>query len=243
MNIVIPSCYAYRQCWEPWIAFQKHWWPACPYKNVLISNGAFKSGGSESSFDRVISYEDRGFCGNLLHWCKFYTDDTFVIFILDDHWICGAVDNHYLDAASNIMQHNSDVGCFRLHPSPGPTSELPGSDLCFYGIADQHTPYRISTAPSIWHVSYLIKLLELLEREKPEDKQYGFKPGTAGYFEIMGSLMSMTFPETILTSSVPVIPFINSAIVHGQWNRNAVEEARKIGVEVDTSGRPFRSYS
>lgn len=237
MNIVIPSCYAYRQCWEPWIAFQKHWWPECQYKKALLSDRAFCSGGRELSlgFDRVSSWEDRGFCGNLLHWCKFYTDDTFVIVMLDDHWICGPVDDVAIIATLESV-HTTGVGCARLHPSPGPTTVLANGP---FGIADPHTPYRISTAPSIWRVSYLVKLLELLEKEKPPDKQYGFKPGTAGYFEIVGSLLSITFPETILAASVPVIPFWNSAIVRGRWNQSAVDEARKIGVEVDTSGRPM----
>ena len=241
MKIVIPSCYAYRQCWEPWVAFQKLNWPKCPYETVLLTDGpAFVP--AELHKNAILS-EDHGFCGNLLRWCKEHPAEKFVIVMLDDHWICGQVDNHYLDAASNIVNHNETIGCFRLHQSPGPTSDLPGSDLCFYGIADPHTPYRISTAPSIWRVSYLVKLLDLLEREKPTDEQYGFKWPTAGYFEIAGSLMSMTFHETILAASVPIIPFWNSAIVHGRWNRSVVEEAAKIGVMVDTNGRPFRSLT
>ena len=228
MKIVIPSCYAYRQCWAPWVAFQKLHWPKCPYKTMLLTDAPMGFVASVS-FDLAIGLNDLGFCGNLLDWLHNHPDDEFVIVMLDDHWICGVVDENRIAVNCMAAMQFNDVGCFRLHPSPGPTTMF---DSGWHGVSDIHTPYRISTAPGIWRVSYLVKLLELLEREKPADDQYGFKWPTAGYFEIVGSLMSMTFPETILAASVPIIPFWNSAIVRGRWNRNVVEEARKLGVEV-----------
>ena len=238
MTITIPSCNAYRQCWEPWVAFQKLHWPDCPYETVLLTDGL---GDEEptSPFDCTIGLLlDAGFCGNLLYWCQNHADQECVIVMLDDHWICGRVDENRIAVNCMAAMQFNDVGCFRLHPSPGPTTMF---DSGWHGVSDVHTPYRISTAPSIWRVSYLIKLLELLEREKPADEQYGFRWPTAGYFEIVGSILSMTFPETILAASVPIIPFWNSAIVKGRWCRGVVEEAAKLGVVVDTSGRPFRS--
>lgn len=233
MKLVIPSCYSYRQCWAPWLAFQKRYWPECPYEKWLLTDtphhfpldGCF-----------LAKIHDAGFCENLLGWCKRYGAGSFVFVMLDDHWICGEVDNHRLRFAEALMREHDDVGCFRLHPSPGPQCVTED----WYGVSEIHTAYRISTAPSIWRVSYLRKLLEIMQREKLSDTDCGFRYSTAGYFEIVGSLMSLHFPDVILASSVPVVPFINSAIVKGRWDRRAIEEAEKIGVAVDTGGRGFR---
>ena len=231
MKVIVPSCYDYRQCWQPWLYFFHKHWPEPRPEPVLLTD---TSDESAENFTTWGTGPDAGFCENLHRYLVSFNFDPFLYLILDDHWLCGDVDlNHLREAHTIIEEGIPEIGAFRLHPSPGPSQPLGNSQ--WFGEAFPGTKYRISTAPTLWRRSYLLRLLDLLVATGGRKSE---QP-TAWDFELLGSLFSTNLEEKILASHLHVIPFWNSAIVRGKWHPNVVENARLAGATINTSDRDF----
>lgn len=228
MKLVIPSCYAYRQCWRPWMYFFRKHWTAFQPTPVLLTE---RSDENDDGFTLCLLAEDRGFCRNLASYLETINDD-WLLMVLDDHWICEPV-HEFATRLDVFAAALVDVGVIRLHPSPGPTVESQN----WYGESLPGTRYRISTAPSLWNRQYLLRLLNDILRcdiSRPNGIT-----GTAWDFEIIGTILSNAYPEKVLATRDPIIPFWNSAIVRGKWHPDVVKNARDAGATIDTDGREF----
>ncbi len=205
MRVSVPTCEAYRECWGPFHEFIRRSWPDCPYVVDLLPDT-----------------KELGWCSSVAFWCE-HIEDDFVLMILDDHWIDGKVDTKAIVAMEKWIRQSKDIGCIRLHPSPGVQTNME------WGVHPIGQPYRCSTAPSIWRVSYLKEIAETVSTLAQ----------SAQHFEAVGTAVANGIPMRVIAPREDYIPlpFINSAIVKGKWHQGALDRAKSLGIAVDTSGR------
>jgi hypothetical protein len=116
------------------------------------------------------------------------------------------------------------AGIVRLYPCPGATSY--NGDK-FFGEVEKGTRYRVSCQISIFQPTYLAKLAQ--HANTPQE------------FEIQGSAISDTLPETVLAWRREVTPYPISyevtAVIRGLWSKGAKDLCAKHGINADFSKR------
>ncbi len=228
MMIVVPSCKAYGDSWEPFARFMERHWPDRPWP-VMLGTDRIEGSSKPKGFDLVnVLCHDSNWCMNLIEHLEKMCDET-ILLIMEDFWIDDFVDTDFIKDANSVVQDNDHIGCFRLYPAPPANGKLQNiGHQRYYGEIKKGTRYRVSAAQSIWRRKFLMRLLD------------GKKD--AWDFEIKGTEQAENMPEVILSvpESYRPLKCIYTAITRGQWEPGALKRAEQLGIEVDTSRREIR---
>jgi hypothetical protein len=217
MEIVVASCRAYSDAWEPFQALFRKFWKDCPYHVTLVTDFA-----DERWRGRFLQAgTDLGWSRNLIHGLSLVQSEH-VLLMMEDFFLNDKVDNQIIWQALKTFQTDGKVQCIRLMPCPGPDGEDYNE---YFGRITIGAPYRVSCQTAIWRKSSLERLLRLTN--------------DAWSFEIDGTNMR-TEGDFLSVYRKQPFPFsyYNSAINRGKWNPGALEFCRNNGVSVDTSRRP-----
>jgi len=218
--VLVMSCDEYADLWEPFIVSFKRYWPDCRAPVFLVSETI----DCDSSF-----FEKTILCGPSNSWTTrlgiaiSQIDSETIIMLCDDYLLCDKVENNTIEDLIQVLSlHN--IGNLRLVPSPPPDSKSNLMDG--FGEVHRGTHYRISTQVGIWRRSYLEKFTCL--------------QSTIWDFEKKGTVLSENFDETILTSTRPLFPYIDS--VHkGKWENSGAWLCARNGIPLDFVRRPLMS--
>jgi hypothetical protein len=216
-TIIISSCDAYSDAWAPFFTLFFRYWPDCPFRIILISNGL------EYNDPRVETYKiikDLGWSGNLIETAKNITDD-YIIFFQEDYFLKNKVNNEEIFTALNLMAETK-AAYLRLYPCPGP--DLPFNNNADVGTISLDSKYRNSTQTAIWDRLYFISLLKIGE--------------TGWDFETGGGIeRSRQTNRPYLSFKKPIIDYFCTAIVKGRYVYDAINFCRKEGVTLDLKKR------
>jgi hypothetical protein len=212
-TIIVSSCDAYADAWEPFFTLFFRYWPDFPFRIILISNGL------EFKDARVETYKiekDLGWSGNLIEVMKNISED-YVIFLQEDYFLKNKVDNKKIFAALKLMAENN-AAYFRLYPCPGP--DLPFTGNSEVGLISLNAAYRNSTQAAIWDRKIFLSLL---------------KSGETGWdFETKGGIeRSKEISRPFLSFKKPVIDYLCTAIVKGKYIRAAVKLCKKEEIKLN----------
>jgi hypothetical protein len=204
-SVLVTSCDAYFDLWEPF--FNLFWenWPDCPYPVFLSTNHR------EFQHPRVMTLR----AGRERNWtnqlrCQLERLDTpYVLMSLEDFFLRRPVSTikvqECLHALSTLHGHMLRLVC---RPGPDrPVSGHPG-----IGSIDPGAPYRVSTQAAIWNRQSLLTLLR--EDESIWD------------FEIRGSDRSREYITGFYGVRRNVLTYGHHVIERGKW---FPWEARKFG--------------
>jgi hypothetical protein len=259
LAVVVSSCDAFADVWEPFFTLFFRYWPDCPYPLFLIAN--------ERRFEhpRVTTLcvgEDRGWTDNL-RAALGHVPGTHLLYLQEDYLLRRAVDTPRVAA---LFAHAVAAGaaCLRLFPTPGPDEPYPGG-LPGVGRIGVDAPYRVSLQAAIWDRRALEALLvpgesgwqmETLgsarsrsvdapflsvERRPRPSVERSLRPGgerrprpssdlgVAGSHVVSGDL------------DVP-IPYVCTAVVKGKWIPAAVALCRAEGIPLDLSRRSVETW-
>jgi hypothetical protein len=225
LGILVPSCYAYRDAWNPFMAFLDKYWPQRKYKVILSTDFCYDEKNWKGDFIVQQNY-DHGWCENLKRAVKFLRQYKLFLMLQEDFFLSSEPDEEFIKMAVNLMLQDSSVGCFRLYPCPGSDVEI---GQARYGLVSKKAPYQVSCQAAIWNPVYLTRLLEL-------------GPGPRD-FEILGSRYAQRNSTVTLAVKREPRPwpleYYCTAIVSGSWQKDVVEVCKKLGIPLDTSLRPI----
>ncbi len=217
-SIVIPSCDAYSDAWDPFFGFFFKYWPDCPFQIYLISET--KSFG-DNRVKPILLGKDFGWANNVDKALKQIPDKYFIYF-LEDVFLLKTVDTARVLRLLEITKRDN-VACLRLYPAPGP-------DMLYtkdkeLGIIGKNAPYRVSTMTAIWNKNSFLELMRSGEN--------------AWQMEWDGTKRSSVMNELFLSvyKKNPAIDYYATAIKRGKWFYDAIALCKKEGIYVDTSKR------
>ena len=81
--LLISSCDAYEDLWEPFFTFLFRYWPDCPYPIYLITNHLSYP---DSRVQTILSGDDKGWATNMRYALE-KINSSHIIYLQDDYFI------------------------------------------------------------------------------------------------------------------------------------------------------------
>lgn len=230
MKIIVPSCRAYSDAWEPFYGLMKKFWPDNPYPVYLVTDFMPYVQPDIKGASYIFLNYDYGWCTNLLKGIEKVNqyDKDYILVLQEDFFISAPVDQSLINSALSLLAADPRAAFVRLMPCPGPDTPY---DLDF-GRIDYKAPYRISCQATIWREDVLKSIL-------------GSVGGTAIDFELEGQLVPMEgWNFYSAHRQLPFrFPYLVSAISRGQWNPDAIRICKENNIPIDSSKRPIEGPS
>jgi len=229
--IVINSCDAYSDLWDPFFLCMADYWADCEYKIVLntetkdyiprshipfnISVHHYKSLGVDAWGARLISTLND-------------INSEFVIVLYDDFLLDGIVDQKKIADLVDLMSSNSRIGVIYLTKLLDVSKESrPGNELV---EVSPRADYRLNSAPAIWRKDLLLKFTA------PNDNPWAW--------EYFGSFRTFSNRSTFLAISdkeSDVYPYDyrkGGAIYRGKWVEEVINPIiDRHGLDLDLQKR------
>lgn len=214
--IIVSSCDAYNDAWDPFFTLFFRYWPDCPFAVYLVSN--YK----EYKDKRVISIrvgEDKKWATNMMIALE-GTKSPYIIYLQEDYFLQSRVDTEYVNKLVYYAECNN-VSCLRLFPSPPP--DIFFNNTLNLGKINNDAAYRVSLQAALWKSDDLKNLI--CEGESGWDMEYN------------GTLRSVA-KGLFLSVKKSVLNYLTqTGIVKGKWTVEAVKLCKKEGVKIDLSTR------
>lgn len=218
--IVIISCDAFSDCWDPiFFSFEK-FWPDCPYPIYLVNNF---SKINNNKVNVINVGEDKGFASNLKSALSTLNYD-YVFYFQDDYFLSQKVNTQFIvDHLSYCI--NNDVDFLKIHKNDymiRDKFQIADTDYC---INPLDMRYSVNTSIAIWKK----KTLELC----CIDGYSGWEWERATISIIKN--LNISFNSQILHSSVMITKGITTlpggAVAKGKWTLSGKDFLLKYGFE------------
>lgn len=211
--VVVSSCDAFFDCWQPFAAFFRKFWPSCPFPVHLIVNKL----PIRSSFVHAIAVgEDRDWASNM-KTALGHIDVERVLYFQEDYFLTAAVDEERLARDfAYAFENDVDAFCFRARSEIEPHFEPLNDD---FGVVPSDSDGRTRCQLTLWKRGALLSVLRDGE--------------TAWEMESRGS--ERTRDLNILSYSTrgrAPVPYLMSAIVRGLWTPEAIALCAEHGVAI-----------
>jgi hypothetical protein len=149
--IVISSCDAFQECWEPFIFSMNKYWVDCPWDVYIVSN--FNSINSEK-VNFILVGEDKGWASNLKKAIS-HIDADYIVYLQEDYFLDFKVDSaeikkHLIYCSENNIDYLRLFGPF--------FDEFAIADTP-YSISPKSKKYRLCLRNAIWNKKSLDEVL------------------------------------------------------------------------------------
>jgi hypothetical protein len=234
--VLVASCDEFADVWPAFFSlFFKHW-PDCPFALYLGSDSGTWSD------RRVLSLTTSG-VADKQGWSKRVRSmleripESWIVLLLEDFLLTDRVDADRIRELANYA-HKRGVGYVRLYPAAGADVLCAGrNDI---GENAKGQPYRICSQASLWEKHLLLELL----RDGESIWQFE-EMGSRRSNEIDRPFLSVTRRVGVAGDTPTIdnaaISYFCTAIVRGEWLRDAVALCSLGGVVPDLSVRPLES--
>lgn len=226
MKIIVPTCQAYSDAWEPFYGLMRKFWPDNPYPVYLVTDHMPYVKPDIKGLSAIFLNWDYGWCKNILKAIEKVSqyDQEPILILQEDFFFSAPVDQSLINSALSLLAADPRAAFVRLMPCPGP-------DMAFntdFGRIDYKAAYRISCQATIWQKDALVTVLESVG-------------GTAIDFEVKGQSVPMEgYNFYCAYRNLPFrFPYLVSAISRGQWNPDAIRICNENNVPIDSSRRPI----
>jgi hypothetical protein len=214
--MLIASCDAYSDLWEPYFALLRRHWPDCPFPIALITEAK-----------RPELRGVRALClGESLDWSSLMLkaldslSTPYILFSLEDFFLRRSVNTpRVVHLLEDVKRQN--LSMLRLIARPGPTGQHSKGDE--FGEIPANVPYRVSTQAAFWRVEVLRNLLVTGE--------------SAWQFEVNGSSRSDPY-EGFAGVWDAALPYGHHTVERGRWFPWAALRFRYLDIGVDLRARP-----
>lgn len=175
MTIIVSSCDAYSDCWEPFFKLFEIFWPDCPYPIMLISERKCYEG----SYAKVQSFPALSVSGKKkLEWggrmieCLQRLDSKVVLYLQEDFFLKDKVDQKIIAEFADFMSERSWTHESTMHVGLNPRSSHGPFHLTEHPMlweVDRQARYRFSLLPGLW------MRLDFLKYLKSKDSAWNFE--------------------------------------------------------------------
>lgn len=227
MKIIVPTCRAYADAWEPFFGLMKKFWPDNPYP-VYVVTDFMPQVYSPAEKYLVLGY-DYGWCKNLATGIRKLDDgDEFYLVLQEDFFFSDYVDTTLIESALSLLKERKTSAMVRLMPCPGPDIDIDKD----FGRILYNSPYRVSCQATIWRKDALLTILDDVA-------------GSAIDFEVKGQSTPLQHLDFFAAHRILPFrfPYLVSAISRGEWNPDAIRLCEAHGIYIDSSKRPIEGAS
>lgn len=218
--ILVPSCDAYSDLWQPFFTLLLREWPDCPFETYLGSNQ------QTASFPNVRMLHSASTTNSRI-WSDCVADylaqieEKFVLLWLEDFFLKRPVDTPFVKTMVDQF-FARDAHMLRLVARPGPSRMLDTQ----IGVCEVGAPYRVSTQTAIWRKETLSALLKSGE--------------SIWEFETNGSRRSSVFSGFYAVRK-DVIPYGHHVVERGKWFPWEARRFGRMNIGCDFSRRRIMS--
>jgi hypothetical protein len=230
-TVLVNSCDAYDDCWQPFFRLLKRFWPDLDAPIVL--NTETKSFSIEGlnircEAGRLIGEKAAVPWAARLARVLGTIDTPFVLMTLDDFFIRRPVNAAVINEIACTMQKES-IGHVMLSPPHSPYRRTGHSMLVDKG---QRSPYRVSLQVGLWRPSCLMRYLRM--HENPwQTEIYGTKRS----WRVKERFCALD-PLYVASAGLPIAYDDTGGIARGRWYREKVEDLfRENSIVVDFDKR------
>ena len=202
-SILVNTTDSFNDCWAPFFKLFKKYWPEyCGKVYLNTETKDFKYDGLNIiPIKNKLVGESWGKC---LKYALNFIEDDIILYLQDDYFLNGTVQNKIVEYYVTEMGENS-IDCVHLTPfaSKGPFEKSEYTGLLKYS---KKSEYKIGTQASIWRKEFMKKYLR--EHEN------------AWHFEVFGTKRAWRHNEEIYLydfnkHSKEIIPYTPTGIVKG----------------------------
>jgi hypothetical protein len=216
VTVLVPSCDAYSDMWEPLFLNLRKKWPDLPFECFLAVN---ERGFSFPGVTVVHVGPDQGWSTNLRQALRSIPCEA-VLLLIDDLFFKHPVDTSAVQRlCGRFLSEGMDY--LRFNPTPGPVGPCDSDGV---GRIPRGDPYRASTVVSLWRKDVLLDVLRDGE--------------SAWALEVHGSARTDRF-ENWFACRRWLLPTRN-LVVKGRYDPNAWRLLRGEGLPIGTE-RPLLS--
>ncbi len=226
--LLVVTCDAYKDLWEPYFKCLFKYWPDCPYPIHLGSN---KLEYTDPRVNSITIGADKDYSSNLLAMLE-KIDSPWIILWIEDFLLSSPVDTVRMTKLISDAQEQ-DAGYVKLIASfPYAYTNNKNDEIA---ILPKGIRYRVNIGITLFKKDVLISLLRCGE--------------SAWDIEYKGAARSNNLNEKFFSlnsnlKSNPPISYVN-AVTKGRWIRNSVSFLKREGLENCLSSRkvqPWWSY-
>jgi len=214
--ILVPSCGAYADLWEPFLRCLAMFGAGCPFPLYISSDTPARP---DDRYRLIYTGPPTNWSEELqraLHCLTW----RYVLLMLEDFFLRKAVAwDRILDALTFLEVHAAHM--VRLVPRPGPTLPIVGSSD--FGLVEVGAPYRVSLQASIWRRETLLALLRA--GESPWE------------FELAGTVRSYSISGGFFASWDTLLDYGHHGVERGLWFPGVIKRLRKTVGETVAQGR------
>lgn len=213
LTILVSSCDAFFDAWQPFAFFFRKFWPDCPFPVYLITNEL----DLRSSFVRAIRVgEDKGWASNM-QAALAQISTPHVLYFQEDYFLTSRVDTAQLARDFDFVLANGAASlCFQdlslLEPQPPTPNER-------YITVPRDSTGRTRLQVTIWKRDALASILV------PDEDAWNME---ARGSERTRDLRLFTYART----NESPIQYLQSGIVRGLWTPSALALCRAHGVQI-----------
>lgn len=237
-SILVNTCDKFEDCWNPFFKLWKEYWPDC--SGVLYLNTEFKDYAYPGlDVIPVKGCEGKSYKGKYatwsqcLKWAIDKIDTELVLYLQEDYFLNGRVNNEKVEHYLEYMQNHPDVPCIQLTSDGIPVCDVADEAEHLHFSDPSYFSYVCCQA-SIWRKDVLLKLVR--EHE------------TAWNFEWWGSkrakylgMRFLTVNHDWLKAGNDFLPYLKTGVIGGKWYRPVVNLFNDHGIDMDYSLRGFYS--
>lgn len=228
LAVLVLSCDAFADAWEPFFKMFFTYWPDCPYPVYLCSETREFTHPSV----RIMKPGRRLQWSARLQWALQQMSEDYLLFLLEDYIFLKPVSTERIEHLFRVLKETRS--CYlRLFPCPGPDAPL--TDYPGIGVINPGSPYRNCTQAAIWKKDALLAILD------PNESVWDFELiGAKRAEQLDGMFLCVEIDEDgdpLEEGDYPITYFC-TGIVRGKWRREAVKIIRRHGFDVDLTARP-----
>jgi hypothetical protein len=232
--VLLSSCDAYADCWEPFFKLFATYWPA-PRPTVVLNTET--RGYEYPGLSILCPRVELGGAG--LTWTErlFATLDhaphQIVLYMQEDYFLKAPVDAGYVEELASLMLER-DWSHIDLTRNPSLSEGTP-TDEPFLSAIPQRADWRLNTQAGLW--------------TKEAIRTYGRRHESVWEFEWFGTRRAWRREDTFYSvnqayrvahAGLNPIPYDGTGIVHGYWDRGVVQELfDRHQIAIDFSQRGF----
>ena len=152
VSVLVVSCDAYRDLWQPFFHCFHKYWPDCPYAVRLGSNECRHA---DERVSPVLVGTDQGFASNLLRMLDQIPEEWILLWI-EDRVLAAPVDTRRIGAVVEFARGH-DAGFVKLISSP-PFARAKGT--AEFGEIEKGIRYRVCMTVGLWNKRTLRAILK-----------------------------------------------------------------------------------
>lgn len=234
-SILVDTCDAYSDCWDPFFNLFSKYWPDCDadiYLNTEYKDYSYQ--GLNIKCTKICQVHGcnpkvRQTWSQCLLWALEMIDTDIVLFMQEDFFLYAPVDNSAVLKYVQMMNDNDKIHC--LHLTPYLDGDKDGTGIPNIDFVDRKYAYRVDCQSALWRNSVMREYVDIRE--------------SAWEFEKLGSMRARFMHHNFykikkqFLESHLILPYYCTGIIKSRWSKRVCQIFSENGITVDYSIRGF----